>query len=197
MSAPELPPHILASDGVDEEAEQVVSALAQIFGQPRWTITDDRTAEWVMAKLAAATAEISATAIMADEWRARIDQWEADETRRARATSEWAEAHLTRWLEQLHAADEKVKSRKLPSGKVTSTAGRLEWIVADEEAVKRWAVDNDHDELVTTQLVGVQKLAQILQPNEAAGVAGLAESGEVVPGIVIRRKPRTYKATPG
>lgn len=196
MTTPDLPPHVLASDGVDEEAEAVVSALARLWGAPPWRITDDRTAEWVMAKLRAAAASIEASEAQAAEWRQRIDDWLADNTRRARATSAWAEAHLTRWLADLHAADEKVKSRKLPSGKVTSTEGRLEWVVEDEDAaVRALADEEDLDHLVKTSLAGVRDLGAALTVDEAAGRA-VTPGGTVVPGITIRRKPRTYKASP-
>lgn len=196
MSAPDLPPHLVTGDGPDEEAEQVVAALAAIFGVPRWRPTTDREAEWLMAKLAAASSEIAESEAFAAEYRQRIDDWLADRTRRARATSAWAEAHLTRWLADLHAADPKTKSRKLPSGKVTSTEGRLEWTVADEAAaVRALADEEDLDGLVVTKLAGVRDLAAALMADEANGRA-VTPSGTVVPGIVVRRKDRTYKATP-
>lgn len=195
MTAPDLPPHLVADDGPDPEAEAVVGALAALFGQPRWSIDSDRTAEWVMAKLRAAQGEVADAEALAAEYRQRIDDWLADRTRRARATSAWAEHHLTRWLADLHAADEKVKSRKLPSGKVTSTEGRVEWVVEDEDAALRWAADQGYDDLVATTLVGPQKLAARLTPHEPTGRA-LTEDGEVAAGITIRRKPRTYKASP-
>lgn len=196
MSAPDLPPHLLAGDGPDEEAERVVSALARLFGVPPWRITDERTAEWVMAKLRAATREVDDAEVLAAEYRARIDDWLEDRTRRARATSAWATAHLERWLADLHAADPKTKSRKLPSGKVTSTEGRLEWTVADEAAaVRALADEEDLDGLVVTKLAGVRDLAAALMADEANGRA-VTPSGTVVPGIVVRRKDRTYKATP-
>lgn len=197
MSAPDVPPHLYGAEGVDEEAERVVAALATIFGAPRWQITDDRTAEWVMSRLAAATAEVEAAEVEAAEYRQRIDEWLADRTRRARATAEWADAHLRRWWQgEVEASGEKVLSRKLPSGKVGSTAGRLEWQVLDEAAaVRALADEEDLDGLIVTKLAGVQALAKALVVDEAGGRA-VTPGGTVVPGIVVVRKPRTYKATP-
>ncbi len=195
MSAPDLPPHLTAADGPDEEAERVVSALAAIWGAQRWRITDERSAEFVMAKLKAADAEIGDAEALAADYRARIDDWLADRTRRARATHEWADAHLTRWWQEEVEANPKTLSRKLPSGKVSSTAGRIDWQVVDEEAAIRALADEGLDELVVTKLAGVQALGKALTVDEPNGRVVTADGG-VVPGIVIVRKPRTYKATP-
>ena len=193
----ELPPHLFGGDGPDEEAERVVAALAGIWGVPRWRITDDRTAEWVMSKLRAAQAELDEAEAIAAEYRSRIADWLESRTRRAVGTRKWAEAHLTRYLEDLHAADPKVKSRPLPSGRISSTAGRFEWVVADEGmALAAVQAAGLQDELVVpAQLVGPQRLAQVLdvdEPNEAA----VTKDGTIVAGLVVRRRPRTFTAKP-
>lgn len=196
MSAPDLPPHLRADDGPDPEAEAVVSALASLFGHPRWTITTEREAEWVMSKLAAASREIAETEQLAADYRQRIDEWLADRTRRARATSDWADAHLCRWWQrEVEASGGKVLSRKLPSGRVSSMAGRLEWQVVDEQAAITALSHEGMDELVVTKLAGVQALAKALTADEPNGRA-ITPDGGVVPGLVVVRRPRTYKATP-
>lgn len=190
-----LPPY-LEPDAVDEEAERVVSALAAVWGAPRWRVTDDRTAAWVMAKLAAATAELAEAEAAAEVYRSRIADWLEARTRKAVGTRKWAEFHLCSYMEDLHAADPKVKSRVLPDGKLASTAGRLEWQVVDPAAAVQALTDEGLAELVVPATVaGVQKLAATLKPDEETGVVRTPD-GTTVPGLVVARKPRTYRATP-
>lgn len=197
MGAPDLPPYIADTDGPDEEAERVIASLSVLFGHQRWRPTTDREAAFVMAKLAAATREINAAEAQADEWRERIGSWLYDTTRRATATRSWAEALLCRYLEDRNAADPKVKSIPLPDGKITSTAGRIEWVVADPDAVlEAAATDPDLSELVVpASVAGPQTLAKLLTARESEGDAVTAD-GTIVPGITVRRRARTYKATP-
>lgn len=190
-----LPPY-LEPDGVDEEAERVVSALAAVWGAPRWRVTDDRTAAWVMGKLAAAQAELDEAEAQAEEYRSRIADWLEARTRKAVGTRKWAESHLTRYLEDLNDADPKVKSRVLPDGKITSTAGRLEWVVIDEDVALEVVTDAGLTDLVVpARLAGPQMLAKVLDVREDLEAA-VTPDGHLVAGIVVRRRPRTFKATP-
>lgn len=191
----DLPPHLLAGDGPDPEAEAVVSALAQLFGAPRWSITNDREAEWCASKLRAAAGEIADAEQLAAEYRARIDRWLDERTRRARATAAWATAHLERWGRELHAADPKIKSRALPSGKVSSREGALEWRVVDEEAAIRILADEGLDELVVSKVAGVTALKAALRPDEATQRA-FTPDGTVVEGLEVVRRPRTWSVKP-
>lgn len=188
-------PHLLPEDGPDEEAEHVIRILANLYGSQPWRISDEKQAEWCMSKARFAAAEIAQAEVLAKEYRDRIDAWLADRTRRARATSDWARAHLERWGRERFEADPKAKTLVLPSGKVASTAGRLEWVVEDEALAIRWATDVGLDDLVESKLVGVQKLSKALVADEARGIAGTPE-GEMAQGITIRRRERTWRVTP-
>lgn len=189
-----LPPY-LEPDAVDEEAERVVSALMRIGGRPPWSISNDREAAWVMGKLAAASREINEAEALAAEYRERIATWLYDRTRGAMSTRSWAEALLCRYLEDLHAADPKVKSRRLPDGRISSTEGRVQWEVVDEDAAIKALTDAGLGELVVTSVAGPQALAKLLLADQDKGRAITAD-GIVVDGIVVGRRPRTYKATP-
>lgn len=197
MTAPDLPPHLhgLEEPVVDEEAEAVVSAIARLWGAQPWRITDERTAEWVGSKLAGAAREVDEAEVLAAEYRARIDAWLEDRTRRARATSAWASAHLERWGRERHAADPKVLSFSLPSAKVSSRKGALDLVVVDEQAAIRTLADEGLDDLVVSKLAGVAALKAALTLDETTGRA-VTPDGTVVDGLAVNRKERTWTVKP-
>lgn len=190
------PPHLWGADeAVDELAERVVSALARAWGAPPWSVSNDREAEWLMSKLAAASSEVAHAEVEAALYRQRIDAWLEARTRQARQTIAWSEAHLCHYLADKHAADPKVKSLPLPSGKVTSREGSLEWRVTDPSVFVPFVRSVGLAGLVKEEPAGMRELSKALTAVEGQGCA-VTPDGERVPGVTVERRPRTFKAQP-
>lgn len=112
----------------------------------RWTVTDDGSAEWAMAKYATADAELARLQAQAAVWQAeaeerlaRIRQWFDHRARRHQATKAFMEAHLVRYALDRRDADPKHnKTLVLPSGAVKTTEQQPKAAVADEAALVAW-----------------------------------------------------------
>lgn len=144
----------------------------------RWEIDGPRTAAWAMAKLReylAIRAEIEAQAA---EWIANIQSWAKVELARRRVDSSVAyfEAHLEYWGLRQRAADPKVATLALPSGKVATTAHKPKAIVTDEAAaigwVERWS--DDFPEVLVVKksisLTALRKVVTLIEVPDAARV---------------------------
>jgi hypothetical protein len=114
--------------------------LAQRIQQThRWSIADDRGAEWAMRRYALLAAEIAEAESMAKEWKAQVDAWLAGRKRPLERRLSFFESHLKAYLLRLRAEDPAQKSRKLPSGNLTSRLVPAGTEVADEGYFLAWA----------------------------------------------------------
>lgn len=108
--------------------------------KPRFEITDDSKASWAFRKIAAHQAEIARCRELADDERARIDQWEEDACRTPRRKIANLEAMLTAYAETLIDADPKRRKWSTPGGDIIQRKGRDKIEVTDEEAFIAWAL---------------------------------------------------------
>jgi hypothetical protein len=105
-----------------------------------WSIDGPRTAEWAMAKVAAARRAEAELAAQRDEWMLRIRHWFDQAASRHQASAAFFAGHLERYaLAERERTDGKVKTVPLPSGKVSTTASSAKAVVLNEDAVVAWA----------------------------------------------------------
>jgi hypothetical protein len=117
----------------------------------RWRIQDDDGAEWSMRHLVVYQQAVDDLARQRDDWMQRIDAWFSQASRGPLRSVEHFEALLSDYMRRLRLADEDVKSRPLPSGRLTSTGTGGKAAVADNDAVVAWIEENlvgEYDELV-------------------------------------------------
>jgi hypothetical protein len=145
---PGLPPFLaLAGDEpfTDAELDEVLSTGLDVpEGHPlarvtAWRIESDEDAEWAMRKLVEVVAEREPIDLQHDEWVRRIEA-------NRKALVEPLSRRQARWellledyvLRVRDASAGKVKSIKLPSGKLATTGSDEAVELADEEAVLAW-----------------------------------------------------------
>src|SRR4051794_38360526 len=80
-----------------------------------WRITDERSAEWVMRKLARFRDRMDEQRKLKAEYQAQLDEWWGDATRSLASDINWAEGLLIDWAMSLREADPESKSQVLPS----------------------------------------------------------------------------------
>jgi hypothetical protein len=85
-----------------------------------WRITDERSAEWVMRKLARARERMAEQAALRVEYLEQLEEWWNDATRSLRGDIEWATDLLSGWAMTLRDADPDEKTQVLPSGRVST-----------------------------------------------------------------------------
>jgi hypothetical protein len=106
-------------------------------------------------------------------------------------------------LRRVNERDPKVKSLSLPSGRISSQGPKpgREWTtkIADAEAVVAWAEKHFPDLVQTKKDVLVSELRDAVWRADQRGAYALdTRTNELleVPGVVVERKERTFKAEP-
>lgn len=113
----------------------------------------------------------------------------------------------------IYAADDKATTVVLPAGDLSSKAGGVEWVWADDDALLLWAakhlpdaVDQKPAPKPTVDKNAVKKAlaagALADKPHPKAPQAprredgAVVHDGQVVPGVRVVAKPRTFEAKP-
>lgn len=166
----------------------------------RWSITDTGSAEWAMAKYAAAQAEVEAIDRQAQAHLQRIVDWQNRQTQRQRQSMTFFATHLTEWA--LRERDETgTKSQVLPSGRVATRETKPKAEVEDEAAVIDWArrLGLSPEELDDVLRVSEKLLVSGLRARVAVYDGKVVDkvSGEVVPGMTVTAASVTADVQPG
>lgn len=135
--------------GVD--ASQRAGALDR-HTPAHWSIDGPNTADWAMAKYAAAEASIAELEMRKNEYMLRIGYWFDNAAKDHQRTLEFFAGHLTRYaVDQRIATGGKAKSVKTPSGIVKTTATSPVAEISDMDDVVTWAVAHALDIVKMTQ----------------------------------------------
>lgn len=144
------------------------------------------TAEWVAAKLRRARAEREALEAEHAAWRKRADEWLVNESKKWDHDIQWAEALLTRWMEDERDTTGR-KSIRLPSGTVLSSRESVRLVKDNERLLCDWLESIGRDDLYrrTPETTDVRMLVE----QAAATVSALIgwQVPAEVPGAVVVR----------
>lgn len=168
-----------------------------------WEPLDIDSASWAARHLARRQSRIAEVADIASEQRARIDQFEHDQTERLRADATYFEMLLRGFHAHALAADPRAKTVRLPDGtELRSQAGKKAVEVTDVELFQAWAEENGLAlELFNPPSAPAPNKAEIGKrfggKAESVDVPGtfpavVPETGELIPGVEVVRKPRTF-----
>lgn len=162
----------LAEDAaLDPEAVVGQIAEAREAGQvenlrpaERWRIEDDGAAEWALRHLVRIEAEEQEIAAQAAAWVAEIQRWAQERSKPLAARRAFFEGAALDYLRRLREEDPKIKSRKLPSGTIKSSASGAKVGIADEDAVVAWAREHlEGDELAAVVKVTTKPMVSELR----------------------------------
>lgn len=188
----------------DEVAERIARAIAELDSVPSdvarssgWSIDNLAAAEWAMRMRASALDRIREATDAVVAWRDQLNAWYDDATREDRRTAAVMGWFLEDYQLRRRAADDKLATLKLPSGRVTSTKRQPTVELLDADAVLAWLeaegiVDGDLvDRSPRLRWAEVKKLARpvVVTDDDGAIVETYAEfptgDGEWlrVPGI--------------
>lgn len=134
----------------------------------RWRITDDRAAEWVLRKYAAAARRLGELDQELAQYRSDLEAWWRDSGHGERQTVQWAEALLARYATEAREADPDAKTLRLPSGQVKTRQLAAKVTVTDPGAVAavlaKVLPDAAYEQVVQHRVtVSVQELAKHVQ----------------------------------
>lgn len=167
-----------------------------------WAVDDLDEAQWAARKLTRARHKIDEYRRLHEDIVARADQWITRETEALVSDQAFFETRLEAFHRAALDADPKAKTIRLPDGtELASNAGRLAVEIDDADALVRWAEENEVAEELLEYPEPKPKKAEVAarygtkagdEPGEYPAV--IADTGEVVPGVKIVRRPRSYTA---
>lgn len=168
---------------------------------PTWEISHLDHASWAARHLSARRARMAAVKALADDQRSRIDAWQAHELAGLDRDCTYFETHLRAFHERALTTDPRIKTMRLPDGsELRSQAGKVAVEITDLTAFSLWAEQNEvADEVmrmadpepnkpIIAKLYATKAAAET-DPGEYPGVT---TDGEIVPGIVLVRRARTF-----
>lgn len=121
---------------------------ARLFSEvERWEITDDGSAEWAMAHVAAIDANLAELKEQRQAYIARIDRWHTAAVLRLGGRRGFFAGHLERYAAAWRARDPKRnKTLHTASGVVKSTESQPKVAILNEQQLVQWALENMSDE---------------------------------------------------
>ena len=173
-----------------DEYLQRISEGTDTPEKPRFEITTKEQAIWALRKIAAVERARKEAQDASNAEICRINEWLNDEELRANQ----ARKHLDYLLEQYHRAymtdNPKAKTIKLPHGTLKIRAQKPQFN-RDDAAIKEWATDNMPEILVPQEYkLNWAGLKETLAIKD--GVAIIADTGEVVPGVEVEERPDKF-----
>lgn len=167
-----------------------------------WSIENFDSATWAARKAHRARVKLDAITTLATDQISRIQAWAAGEATRLERDLAFFEGRLRGFHEHAIAEDPKAKTVKLPDGtELRSQAGKLAVSVVDMDALVAWAEANECAEELLRYPDPEPKKAELSKrfDGKAAqetdpGVYPAVDTatGEVIPGVEIERKARTF-----
>lgn len=189
-----VPPWVTEPDDADIALWEMEGVTPQ--SGDHWTISDDKGAEWAMAHVAAAEAQIQGAHDSYALWLRQLDDWYTDATKSARRTVLFFSGHLQQYALAKREANPKAKTLRLPSGEVKTRATGDEVIVVDDEKLIDWAqrtiIEPPDEDLTSYADAGVVKVTKEVRVSvlrklvEIKGDQVLTPQGEVVPGVGVQ-----------
>lgn len=144
-----------------------------------FSVCDERTATWALARLAEHDEEIERVNGEYAAYRNQLEAWAHARTKRPASGAEYLRAQLTRWaVKQREANPSGAKSWPLPTGKVATRLGSDRVAIEDQAAVVDWVKSNLPAGLV-------KDLVQVKESVRVSDLTSYVSVGETVTSAVV------------
>lgn len=187
---------------MDQQQLDVMNVVDEALGgeEPDWTSVptapladDERRATALLYRRRRLMAEIERAAGIYEEQIALLTERMYEHLNPMRDQVIWLEQALILWHHARWQRDEREKTIKLPSGTLASSAAQDSWEYDDEKAFLKWARENAQSairppkpgEETIDKVKAREALGETIEVK--AGRAVLPETGEIVPGLTIRK----------
>lgn len=185
-------PGVLDDEAVDREAFNDVTAPER---PDRWTITNMALAEWAMAKLGEAEAQITMLTEQRNTQMERAQDWWARTVKAPQRQAAFFRGHLAEYALQVRAdTRDRTKTLLLPNGEVpTRKSATPEVVISDDAALIAWARKNAEAIVKVTYKVNVTDLRKIATAKDGKAVTA---DGELIPGAAVSEPDGTPTCNP-
>jgi hypothetical protein len=162
-------------------------------GNEEWRITNDLAADWAIAKIKAARADLERKERLAAEKIAEVQRWIEGERQKTNHAEDFFTAKLREYFDSLDPAVlKKAKTQlkyELMSGSI-KVKKQQSVFKRDNEALLRWLRDNQPAYIKTKEEPDWARIKE--QLVIAGDKAVYRDTGEVVPGIEVEQQPDKF-----
>lgn len=149
----------------------------------RFKVKDLDAANWCFRKLKAIEDKKREIKYLADKERTRITEWEKEELKAFKSSTDYFEMLLEDYYRELRGVDSKAKL-STPYGKVTSRKQQPKWNYEEDKTLE-WLKENDISLIRIKEEVNKAELKKKFNIN---GTQVVTEDGEIVEGITIEER---------
>lgn len=148
-------------------------------------------ANWCFRKLKAIEDKKREIKYLADKEKQRIIEWEKEELKAFKSSTDYFEMLLEDYYRQLREVDSKAKL-STPYGKVTSRKQQPKWNCEEDKTIE-WLSNNNKDLIRVKKEIDKAELKKVykIAGNNVAGNNVVTEDGEIVEGVSIEEREDT------
>lgn len=180
-----LEDYLLGAYEAPEEIPETEEEQAPL--RERFRITDDGQANWAIRKIAQARAQFAEAQCLAGQEMDRVSRWLTEQKRDMERTEAFFTALLREYSFPRFASDPRLKTIKLPAGKVQVRQQPPEYR-RDNQALLNWLKERGMTEFV--EVAETPRWAELKRQVQVAAGHVVTADGEIVEGVeVIERSP--------
>ena len=182
-----------------EEMQEAQAAMKEPEKE-RFRVTDKKSADWCLRKIAAYEAEMEENRKLVEEEKLRLDMWLEKENEQAMRSIDYFGGLLREWMEEEHRKNPRRRSIGLPHGRIRLRKQQPEYNCRDDK-VLAFLKENAPDLIKTTYTYSKNDIKAFIKKHcdiTPDGVPVMATTGEIMPGVkVIERGLRFEFQTEG
>ncbi len=187
----EMEVHAAPVDELEEIDMSSFSAAEPAGDHLGWSITNDETAEWAVAKIAEEREELARVKALADAQIGRIMEKVQAAERRCENGTAWLTSKLSEYFGTVpHKKTKTTETYRLLSGSLKMKLGGVAMKQDDEKLLEYLKASGRADMIKTTEAPKWGEFKKSLQI--VGGVVVDQSSGEIVEGVEVIEKPDTF-----
>ena len=172
-----------------EEMQEAQAAMKEPEKE-RFRVTDKKSADWCLRKIAAYEAEMEENRKLVEEEKLRLDMWLEKENEQAMRSIDYFGGLLREWMEEEYGKNPKKRSISLPHGRIRLRQQQPEYAYRDEE-VLAFLKENAPDLIQTIETYNKSNIKAFIKKHceiTPDGVPVMATTGEIMPGVKVTER---------
>ncbi|HSH52363.1 MAG TPA: host-nuclease inhibitor Gam family protein [Bacteroidales bacterium] len=173
------------------EAKESLQKFLDSEHKDRFKVTDESSANWALRKIAQHQKQMEQNNLVAEEEIYKIETWNKQVNNEAQQSIDYFQSLLAEYAAEKRKENPKMKTIKLPSGKLTFRKQQPRWNFDDEKAALKSLKENDAADLI--KVTEKPKLAEIKKAFIVKeGKVVNPDTGQIVEGITVENQPDKF-----
>jgi len=175
---------------LEDEEEDYIGHLLEDEEDKPWEISNDQSADWAIGKVLEEYAERDRLIALADAKIAELNEAKRNIRERSEGRNAYLTSALQAYFQTVKTRDTKtMRKYQLITGTLVLKRQQPEYVL-DETTMLDWARENKPDCIKVTETINWGELKK--QTTLAGESVLLAETGEVIPGVVAKERPDEF-----